>query len=232
MASFDDRIIAALLAQARLTRVEAGEVFYRGEHHGQMAMLGLVVEGRLRIYIQAEGGRQVTMHYAVPGTVVGAPAILLAGAQHENEQARQLWLMLGGRKIQGAALQDTTLLRFSPAHFLRLVRTEASVAWPLALYLARHSLRAQTMLAHDVFASVRSRVARHLLDLAVDRDGVLTVSASHQDIADAIGSVREVVSRALGTLRQDGLIDRCESDTVLVDPAQLHVVATEIDGPP
>lgn len=227
MASFPTHVVESLLAQARETRVEAGEIFYRGEHHGEMAMFGLVAEGRLRIYIQAETGRQVTMHYAVPGSVVGAPALLLAGAQHESEQARQQWLMLGGRKVQGEALQDTLLVRFSPSQFLRLMRTEVSVAWPLTLYLARHSLRAQQMLADDVFLSVRSRVARHLIDLAVSNDGMLTVSAGHQDIADAIGSVREVVSRALGKLRDEGLIARRGNETVLLDIAQLHAVAAE-----
>jgi len=53
----------------------------------------------------------------------------------------------------------------------------------------------------------------------VDGDaGQLVVSASHRDIADAIGSVREVVSRAILWLRDEGLIRRSGRVYVLHAP--------------
>jgi CRP-like cAMP-binding protein len=91
MSSFPSHIVRALLVNARETKVEAGQVFYRGACHDQMAMLGLVAEGLLRIYLLADSGRQVTLHYADPGVIVGATALLLAGAQNDSELARQPW---------------------------------------------------------------------------------------------------------------------------------------------
>jgi hypothetical protein len=51
------------------------------------------------------------------------------------------------------------------------------------------------------------------------------VQASHQDIADAIGSVREVVSRTLARLEVEGLVRRVAKVVVLQDPPQLHDLA-------
>ena len=214
------------MANARETRVEAGQVFYRGAYHEQMAMLGLVAEGLLRIYLLADNGRQVTLHYTEPGGIVGAPALLLAGAQNDSEQARQPWQLLGGRRIHGEALRDSLLLRLSPGQFLRLVRSEVSVAWPLATFLARQAVAAQQILSDDMFLPVQARVARHLIDLAVVQQDALVVTAGHQEIADAIGSVREVVSRALGEMREDGLISRRGNQTILADVARLRRIAS------
>ena len=226
MASFPSRITRLLLAGARETRVEAGDVFYRGAYHEQMAMLALLAEGQLRIYRQTDTGRQVTMLYHHPGAVVGAPALLLGGAQNDSNRARQPWLSLGGWRVNGEALRDSLLLRLSTPQFLQLVRTEASVARPLATYMAQRAAMAQQMLTDDLFLSVRARVARHLIDLAVLEDGVLTVSAGHQEIADAIGSVREVATRALGDLRKAGLIARCGSQIIVSDIDQLRLIGS------
>jgi CRP-like cAMP-binding protein len=226
MASCPSHIVRAILDNARETRVEAGDVFYRGAFHDQMAMLGLVAEGLLRIYLLAENGRQVTLHYADPGDIVGAPALLLAGAQSDSPQAPRPWQLLGGRKIHGEALRDTILLRLSPVQFLRLVRTEVSVAWPLATFLAGRTVAAQQILSDDMFLPIQARVARHIIDLAFPQGDVLVVTAGHQEIADAIGSVREVVSRAMGQMREEGLIARQGNQTILTDVTRLRAIAS------
>jgi CRP-like cAMP-binding protein len=221
LAAFPARIIRALLAEAHEARLAAGDVFYRGAYHEEMAMCALVAGGQLRIYRQTEAGRQVTLLYHYPGSIVGGPALLRAA-----ERARQPWLMLGGRRVYGEALQDSLLLKFSTSQFLHLVRTEAAVAWPLATYLAQRLAMAQQMLTDDMFLSVRARVARHLIDLAVLEDGMLTVIVGHQEIADAIGSVREVATRAMLDLRRSGLITREGNKTVLADVEQLRLIAS------
>lgn len=226
MAAFPSHIARSLLARARETRIESGDIFYRGACHDQMAILGLVADGLLRMYLSADNGRRVTINYAGPGAIVGAPALLLAGTERDTERARQPWLMLGGARIFGEALRDTVLLRLSPSQFLRLVRTEVSVAWPLAIYLANRTIESQQMLADDMFLPVQARVARHLVDLAVPQDDVLVVAAGHQEIADAIGSVREVVSRALGHMRDKGLVVRRGNQTILVDVERLAAIAS------
>lgn len=75
----------------------------------------------------------------------------------------------------------------------------------------------------SAFATVRQRVARHLLDLASEgQTGPELVAAiGQQDLADAVGSVREVVVRALRELRQGHLIETGRDRIVILDPVGL-----------
>jgi len=83
-------------------------------------------------------------------------------------------------------------------------------------------------LAMNAFWPVRRRLGRHLLDLAADEQQgrVLIVHASHQELADAVGTVREVVARTLGTLRADGYVEAEPSGIRLLDPAALTDLTT------
>ena len=56
---------------------------------------------------------------------------------------------------------------------------------------------------------VYGRVARMLLELAVERDGVLVIESkpTQQEIASRVGASREMVSRILGDLTVGGYIE-------------------------
>lgn len=223
MGAFPPRVTQALLDGARETTVPAGEVFYRGAEHVETAVLALIVDGLVRTYLRAESGRQITIRYAWPADIIGAPALVMAGAGGDRGDER--WMLYGGHRLHAEALRDTLLLKLSPARFLELAQVEASVASALATCLARLTVETEQMLEDGLFLSIRARVARHLLDLAVYRDGALVVAEGHREIADAIGSVREVVSRTLVRFREEGVVDRREGETVLVDAAALHAIA-------
>jgi CRP/FNR family cyclic AMP-dependent transcriptional regulator len=81
---------------------------------------------------------------------------------------------------------------------------------------------------------VKQRVASHLLDLASapqrpqDR---LVAHVSQPELADAIGSVREVVARALRELRLAGLLATSPDSIVILDPARLHDESWGLDRP-
>ena len=59
-------------------------------------------------------------------------------------------------------------------------------------------------------------------DLAGHReDQKLIVQVSQQDLANAVGTVREVVVRVLRELRQDGLVRTERDRIVLLEPTRL-----------
>ncbi len=72
---------------------------------------------------------------------------------------------------------------------------------------------------------MRQRVAAHLLDLASARQEPtrgLAARISQQELADAVGSVREVVARVLRELRIAGVIATAADHIVILDAARLH----------
>ena len=79
------------------------------------------------------------------------------------------------------------------------------------------------------FASVRQRVARHLLDLASESQdgGALLVPIGQQGLADAVGTVREVVVRTLRELREAGVLRTGRRGIVVLDPERLAREAYE-----
>ena len=88
--------------------------------------------------------------------------------------------------------------------------------------------------AVNAFGSVRQRVAAHLLDLASDRQrpgGRLVARVSQQKLADAAGSVREVVARALRDLRAAGIVATAADSIVILDPARLYAESGGPGGP-
>lgn len=80
----------------------------------------------------------------------------------------------------------------------------------------------------SAFTTVRQRVARHLLDLAAQESrttrgtqAVLTVRVTQQQLAEAVGTVREVVVRVLRDLRESDVIRTHAGRIDIVDPLRL-----------
>ncbi|MCP3731361.1 Crp/Fnr family transcriptional regulator [Sphingomonas sp. MG17] len=178
-------------------------------------LLALIVEGSARVYTTSAQGRQATVRYVEAGDVIGL-ATLLAPTSIED-----------GDAIGVQAMNACHVLRLSTQRFRQIVARDPDIMWGLCTELAYTLMSSHHMLADNVFQPVRSRVARHLLDMAKRLDGKLVVHASPQDIADAIGSVREVVSRATVRLRSEGVIQREGTAHVIADPRMLHRIAEE-----
>jgi CRP/FNR family transcriptional regulator len=153
-----------LVQQAIPLDLEAGAILYPEEGDPRMA---LVISGLLRVYLTSAEGREITIRYARDGDVLGT-VVTVAGPVRTPVQA----------------VTDSRVLLLSVAVAQRLAETDASLAWAFAQEIARRLYDVLDELAGTAFASVRARVARHLLDLS-HRDqetGRLTVTATQQEI--------------------------------------------------
>jgi CRP/FNR family transcriptional regulator, cyclic AMP receptor protein len=183
----------------------------RGGHHhmpGTPPVPALLLSGLIRVYLDAADGRQITIRYARQG------ALLAIAPFFSTLEA------VGGTE----ALTPSRVLVFRASILAGLARTDATVAHAL---LVETSDRAQSWIseiAGTSFTSLRQRVVRHLLDIAtsdVHGDG-LVASVSQQDLADAVGTLREVVVRIYHDLREEGLIVTGRNEVRLLDPVKLH----------
>jgi CRP/FNR family transcriptional regulator len=176
----------------------------------------------------------VTIRYAPSGALIGLPAVLLAGSGAPGDRSLERWRALGGGARDSEALRDSVILKLHPARFRQAMSEDPNLASRLAVHLAEQLQQALDVLGADLFLPVRNRVASHLLDLAEPQEEFLVVRLNHRDIAAAIGSVREVVSRVIKSMEREGLVERvggAKGYLRLLDPAGLHRVATTADAP-
>jgi CRP-like cAMP-binding protein len=184
---------------------------YRGAVENGHLPVYLVVDGRLRVYIHSSNGREITVRYAEEGDVLGLPT--LVAAQHNPDLCIQ-------------AMTDAQVLALPGEQLVYLATKDVAVAWPLARYLANLVHGSEEMWSANMFQLIRSRVARHLLNLAVRESNGLVARVTHEELASAVGSIREVISRTLKELDDENLIDRRPGSIHLCDPAALHRVAS------
>jgi CRP/FNR family transcriptional regulator len=208
LGQFPPDLVERFIDEAVIVDYPEGAMIYRSGSAPYVA--SLVVRGLLRTYITSVDGRQLTLRYAHPGDVVG------------------LVTLVGGPSLAHIqALSECTLLVFKPSTIRVLDPGGTRVGWVVAQELARRNYGLMDEVAINAFGTVRQRVARHLLDLAGPgaNSQVLLAPVSHQEIADAVGSVRVVVARAIKGLRDDGLIETPREGIRLRDPARLHLEA-------
>jgi CRP/FNR family transcriptional regulator len=191
-----------LVAEAIRLNLPAGAIVYRDEESPRLIV---VVKGLLRVFLTSADGRQVTVRYARSGDVAGL-ALVIGGPAPMSIQTMASSLVL--------ALRVDTMRA--------LLTSDRGVAAACAEELARQLNELLADLSDQAFMSVRQRLVRQLLLLATtDSDHRLVVSAAQHELADAIGSVREVVTRNLHQLHVEGLIDTRRDEIVLLDPEHL-----------
>jgi CRP/FNR family transcriptional regulator, cyclic AMP receptor protein len=202
-----------LLTRGRLVRVPAGSVTHR---EGEMTEhVELVVDGLVRVFVTAPDGRSLTVRYARPGSLLGVVSMYATDFR-----------MPAGTQ----AVVDADLLRLSPDVVRRAAAEDVHVADALLRDLADRVVSFIHAIPDGAFTSVRQRVARHLLDLAAEESRAtagtgakLTVSVSQRDLAEAVGSVREVVVRALRELRAEGVLTTHPDHIEILDPGRLSL---------
>jgi CRP/FNR family transcriptional regulator len=186
-----------------VVRAAAGGILYRP---GEAAGLHLVVEGLIRVSMASEEGRQVTVRYARRGDVLGVPVTVS-----------------GSAPVYAQAVTDSVVVTTRPGLLPQLGQRDPRVGLWMAEELAERVGGLLQELAMNTFWPVRRRLARHLLDLAVNgqQGETLLVRASHQELADHVGTVREVVARTLRSLRAEGYITYDADGIRVTDPNAL-----------
>jgi CRP/FNR family transcriptional regulator len=168
--------------------------------------LAFVIEGGLaRCYWSVPDGRQATITFLLPKELV-CPTFV------------------GGHSCFIQAIGETTVTNIDPETLRKLAATERDVAAAMSAHLAMRVRNAYRLIAVRSLGSIRERVAYDLLDRASQSQlivGRLEVKATQADIADSIGSSREVISRALTSLRARGIVETAPGVVRILAPTFL-----------
>jgi CRP-like cAMP-binding protein len=186
---------------------QAGEVVL---FPGGPEYLFRVRSGLVRVHTVDDEGNGLTLRYVKPGGFFGEEAVTGEGRRYFAEAVTDTEVtVLDVRSMSRDERQQLLV------HLVHVVE---------ALYRALNRLAGKRL---------RSRIAAELLELgtsdlaSVDDDGVRLVHITHDDLAAAVGSVRETVTKVIGELVRLRAIDAGYGKIRLTDLDVLRDVAGE-----
>jgi CRP-like cAMP-binding protein len=171
--------------------------------------LYLVYSGRIRVFKSSPDGREQVLLIAKPGDSFNDVPIFDGGPNPASSSALEL----------------SVVYLIPKGVFLSLVADCPPALAILKVFAAR--LRHLTSVVEDLsFRSVVNRLARLLLDLAVIKEGTAPVPRLTQDeMAARVGSVRDVIGRALKALEAAGAIQMEGHRIYVIDRGKLKKMA-------
>jgi CRP/FNR family transcriptional regulator len=163
--------------------------------------------GKARIFRTGTDGREQTFRLVEPGDTFGEVPVF------DGQPA----------PATVETLEPSEVVFLPAPVFLQLLQRQPTVATAVLRHFARR-LRSFTELVEQIsLQTVQSRLARYLYQLAREEgvpspEGtVVPREITQQDLASLVGSVREVVSRTLRVMEEDGIVEVRRREIVIRD---------------
>lgn len=194
---------AAVEALARVampvTRAAGEIIFLEGD---PTAGIFLVEEGTVKICRFSKEGREYTLHL-----------------EHRGDTFNDVSALDGGPNPATAiAFTDVKLWRIAREDLRRVTGLHPELTWSLVESLARRARYLVGVVQDLAMRDVRGRLARLLLEQATAAErGDQPDPLTQEEMANRIGTVREVVGRTLRAMAADGLISMDRQRIVIVD---------------
>lgn len=184
-----------------------GEIIHRGQ--GECNGIMIVEEGQLRPFIVSPEGREITLFRVKTGELCLMTASCLLDAIATD--------------IMVEAVKDTKVLQVSYPILASLL--QAHMELELYLYKCASEKFSDMLwfLQQVLFFSADQRVARFLL-----QEGIDNLSYTHEEIAKLIGTAREVVSRILKYMEEEGLVKLSRGKVTILDRTGLEVMVENV----
>jgi CRP-like cAMP-binding protein len=177
----------------------------------------LIVEaGSVRLLKSAPNGRQQ-----------------LIGIERTGNSLAEVPVFDGGEYSATAETTTaTTLLRVEAQHFRRICLEHPQVAVKFIKVLGHRLRHLDTLVEQLAFSSVRARLIAYLLSLSeagrhTPRGVEFDLTENNEELAARLATVRELVSRNLGRLHNEGLIAMHRRKVTIPDSAALKRAGTQ-----
>ncbi|MBI2219074.1 MAG: Crp/Fnr family transcriptional regulator [Candidatus Rokubacteria bacterium] len=210
-ASLSEAELRELAGCCASRQLGAGEILF--EEGQSCSGLFIVSEGKVEVRQVSPRGREQVFHTEGPGATLGEGPLFDRG----------------GFIATAVAIEPTRVLGLPRADLLDLCRRRPAVALAILEALARRLRGFAEIVADLAFRPVTERLARHLEAAAgvhpVAPGAVVALALTHTQLAARLGTVRELVARALARLEETGVIRRERGRVVIRDPARLAALA-------
>ena len=199
-----DRLSSLLQPQAVMKIPAGSQVF---AEHQPCRGFPLLLEGTIKVVKQAASGRELLLYRVAPGGSCIISSSCLLG--HSDYNAR------------GIAETPLTLLALPVPSFATLM-IESTLFRDFVFHLSAERISELMQLVEEVaFARLDQRLAK----LILARNEV-SLSVTHQQLADELGSVREIVSRLLKGFAAQGLVSLGREQLSITDRDGLQKLAS------
>lgn len=170
-----------------------------------------VASGAARVIHRAANGKQVILGDLGPGGVFGEMAAI-DGVP---------------RSASVTTLQRSRIATMRASSFIDVLTCEPEVCRAILNLLVGRIRVLNRKLSEHAYLTAVERLYVELLRLSRPRKGQsgqrsVSPPPTQQELAERIGSRREVVSRALGALEKEKLLEKTRGALVLPDPAELN----------
>jgi len=194
--------LKALLPRLQTMQVPAGTALFRELETCQG--FPMVLSGEVRVSRSAANGRELELYRVLPGEMcLVSSAGLFAGQP---------------LTAHGVTTCETTLTLLSPPDFQTALTDEAFRSFVLGLFASRMA-DLTALIEAIAFQRLDSRLASTLLGHGQQ------VRATHQALADELGTVREIITRLLHRFERDGLVELSRECITIRDSAALRAIA-------
>lgn len=200
------REVAAIAVRRHASR---GETIFSDGEEGRGFYV--VVEGLVKVYKLSPEGKEQTLHVLGPGEPFGQVAVYAGRSFPANAEA----------------IAPTELLFFPRGAFVALITANPSLALSMLAVLSARLREFTDQIEGLALKEVPGRLAAYLLQLAETqgaRDAV-QLTLRKGEIAGLLGTTPETLSRMLGRLAVQGLIEVDRRTIRLLDPEGLSELA-------
>jgi CRP/FNR family transcriptional regulator, cyclic AMP receptor protein len=164
----------------------------------------LLLEGRMKVYLANEEGRELILDFLEAGDAFGELALL------DDEE----------RSASVVTVTPVRLALLPRSHFRACLESSKEMSSALLMLLARRLRRLTAQVGALALSDVYSRV-RNVLITESEEDvagRLLTGELTHQEIADRVGASREMVTRILSDLKKGGYITTHKKQILVEKP--------------
>jgi len=195
--------VEEIARSAALRQAPAGAILF--EAASPCTGFPMLIEGSVRVLKSSPNGREVQLYRITPGE-----SCLLSSS-----------CLLGGSDYSATGVAETavTLLALPPALFHRLLAEQKPFRDYVFGLFSERMADLMSLVEAVTFHKLDQRLAALLLG-----KGEL-VRATHQSLADELGSVREMVSRLLSTFQDRGWVTLGREQIRITDAAALRRLA-------
>jgi CRP/FNR family cyclic AMP-dependent transcriptional regulator len=207
----ESSVLARMSAKAREQILSRGTLIHLPSkaffvRQGDAPRCGLLIKGLARRVRTSEDGRDLTLDFARPGSLLGISATVVGPA---------------AAGVQ--AVSDCVLLEVSAPVIRELAMLDPTVGWAVAELLGVLLRRCIDELLLYAYGDLRTRIERRLIEFACKSppDTPLLAQLTQQDLAEAVGAARPSVARVLKELRDEGAIRSMYGGVLILRPEAL-----------